>query len=92
MRGHRETGGAGSKVFEADLALERQPRDRGALQQRLVACPWRSLRTGAGIDWQALRLLIERTPSYDHTTSQHDLALGEPAREEHDRARTDLER
>ncbi|MGE8059324.1 DUF1365 domain-containing protein [Pseudomonas sp. NPDC089547] len=89
---HMENWRAGHKVFEADLALQRQPLDRAALQRHILTFPWMSLRTLTGIYWQALRLLLKRTPVHDHITSQHDLALGQPTVEEPDHARTDPER
>jgi Uncharacterized conserved protein len=82
----------GRRVFAADLALQRQPLDRANLHRHLLAFPWMSLRTVTGIYWQALRLLLKRTPVHDHTASQHDLALGHTLREEPDHVRTDLER
>ncbi|MFJ3077255.1 DUF1365 domain-containing protein [Pseudomonas sp. NPDC087029] len=91
VRIHMENWRAGQKCFEADLALQRQPLSRASLRRYLLAFPWMSLRTVSAIYWQALRLLLKRTPVHDHFTSQHDLALGQPAREEHDHARTDLE-
>jgi DUF1365 family protein len=92
VRIHMQNWRAGHKVFEADLALQRQPLDRAALQRHILSFPWMSLRTLSGIYWQALRLLLKRTPLHDHIASQHDLAFGQPAREEPDHARTDPER
>lgn len=92
VRIHMENWRAGYKVFEADLALLRQPLDRAGLQRHILTFPWMSLRTLTGIYWQALRLLLKRTPVHDHIASQHDLALGQPTCEEPDHARTDLER
>jgi len=79
------------KLFDATLGLERQPLGRGAVHRYLFGFPWMTAKTLLAIYWQALRLLLKRTPVHDHFTSQHDLALGQPAREEHDHARTDLE-
>jgi len=92
VRIHMQNWRAGHKVFEADLALHRQPLDRAALPRHILSFPWMSLRTLSGIYWQALRLLLKRTPLHDHIASQHDLAFGQPAREEPDHARTDPER
>ncbi|HDS1736510.1 DUF1365 domain-containing protein [Pseudomonas sp. BP8] len=69
------------KVFEADLALHRQPLDRAALHRYILAFPWMSLRTVSAIYWQALRLLFKRTPIHNHTVSQGDLALGQPSKD-----------
>jgi DUF1365 family protein len=92
VRVHMENWRAGHKVFDADLALQRQPLDRANLHRHILAFPWMSLRTVTGIYWQALRLLLKRTPIYDHIASQHDLAPGQAIREEPDHVRTDLER
>ena len=78
VRIHMENWQSGHKVFEADLALRRQPLDRPALRRYILAFPWMSLRTLTGIYWQALRLFCKRTPIHDHTASQGDLALGQP--------------
>lgn len=61
VRIHMQNWRAGHKVFEADLALQRQPLDRAALQRHILSFPWMSLRTLSGIYWQALRLLLKRT-------------------------------
>ncbi|BBV97246.1 MULTISPECIES: DUF1365 domain-containing protein [Pseudomonas] len=92
VRIHMENWRAGYKVFEADLALLRQPLDRAGLQRHILNFPWMSLRTLTGIYWQALRLLLKRTPVHDHVASQHDLVLGQPTCEEPEHARTDHER
>lgn len=68
----------GTKVFEADLALRRKPLDGAVLRRYVLNFPWMSLRTVSAIYWQALRLLLKRTPVHDHTTCQRDLALGQP--------------
>lgn len=78
MHIHMENWQGADKVFEADLALRRQPLDRKALHRYILAFPWMSLRTVSAIYWQALRLLFKRTPIHDHTTCQGDLALGQP--------------
>ncbi|WP_313432226.1 DUF1365 domain-containing protein [Pseudomonas sp.] len=92
VRVHMENWQAGRLVFAADLAVQRQPLDRASLQRHLLAFPWMSLRTVTGIYWQALRLLLKRSPVYDHTASQHDLSLGQAIHEDHDHARPDPER
>ncbi|MNM91056.1 hypothetical protein D3C81_1033440 [compost metagenome] len=82
---------AGHKVFEADLALQRQPLNRVALHRHILAFPWMSLRTVSSIYWQALRLLLKRTPIYDHTAGQGDLVLGKPC-EDPDHVQSHAER
>lgn len=77
VRIHMENWQDARKVFEADLALRRQPLNRKALHRYILAFPWMSLRTVSAIYWQALRLLFKRTPIHNHTTRRGDLALGQ---------------
>lgn len=91
VRIHMENWRAGEKVFDADLALLREPLDRAALHRHVLSFPWMSLRTVSSIYWQALRLLFKRTPIHDHTASQDTLALGRPC-EASDHAKSHPER
>ncbi|NQD55028.1 DUF1365 domain-containing protein [Pseudomonas sp. CM25] len=91
LRIHMQNWQAGHKVFEADLALRRAPLDRRAVQGYVLAFPWMSLRTVSAIYWQALRLLLKRTPIHEHAKHTGDLALGQPC-EEPDHVRPDPER
>ena len=84
VRIHMQNWQDGRKVFEADLALHRQPLDGTALRRYVMTFPWMSLRTVSAIYWQALRLLLKRTPVHDHTTRQNDLALGQPCEDPED--------
>lgn len=54
------------KLFEAGLALERTELSRAALHRHLMSFPWMTGKTVLGIYWQALRLLLKRTPVFDH--------------------------
>lgn len=92
IRVHMENWRDGSKVFEADLALKRQPLDAAAVRRHFLAFPWMSLRTLSAIYWQALRLLFKRTPLHDHQASQNGLSVGETAHKDPDHARTHPER
>ncbi|MEE1925302.1 DUF1365 domain-containing protein [Pseudomonas sp. 148P] len=78
IRIHMENWRQGEKAFEADLALQRQPLDRAAIHRYILSFPWMSLRTVSAIYWQALRLLLKRTPIHDHHPSHGDLRLGQP--------------
>lgn len=78
IRIHMQNWQDGLQVFAADLALHRHPLDRRSLRRYVMTFPWMSLRTVSAIYWQALRLLLKRTPVHDHTLSQGDLALGQP--------------
>ncbi len=77
VRIHMENWQGARKLFEADLALRRQPLNRAALHRYVLAFPWMSLRTLSAIYWQALRLLCKRTPIHDHSASQGNLTLGQ---------------
>lgn len=92
IRVHMENWRDGSKVFEADLALKRQPLDAAAVRRHFLAFPWMSLRTLSAIYWQALRLLFKRTPLHDHQACQNGLSVGETAHKDPDHARTHPER
>lgn len=54
------------KIFEAGLALERVDLTRGSLHQHLLSFPWMTGKTVLAIYWQALRLLLKRTPIFNH--------------------------
>jgi DUF1365 family protein len=54
------------KIFEAGLALERAPLTRSNLHRHLLAFPWMTGKTVLAIYWQALRLLLKRTPIFPH--------------------------
>ncbi|WP_338920235.1 DUF1365 domain-containing protein [Pseudomonas silesiensis] len=92
LRIHMENRREGQKVFEADLALRRQPLDAGALRRHVLAFPWMSLRTLGAIYWQAMRLLLKRTPLYAHTTRQSSQNPGHPVQEESEHVRSNPER
>ena len=61
-----------SKVFDATLNLHRQELSRRNLHRYLLAFPWMTAKTCLAIYWQALRLLLKRTP-----ISPHQAADGE---------------
>lgn len=92
VRIHMQNWRAGQPVFTANLALEHQALNRATLHQYLLVFPWMSLRTLSAIYWQALRLLVKRTPIHDHTAGQGNLRLGHVIREEPEHARTHVER
>jgi DUF1365 family protein len=56
----------GERLFEATMALEREPIGRAALLRALASFPFMTLRVIAAIHWQALRLWLKRTPVYTH--------------------------
>ena len=55
-----------AKLFDATLALRREPLSRQGLMRLLVRWPWMTLKVLLGIYWQALRLFIKRTPIFRH--------------------------
>ncbi|AJY52675.1 DUF1365 domain-containing protein [Halomonas sp. KO116] len=52
--------------FDATLTLNASPATRGALIKALARQPWMSLKTIAGIHFEALRLWLKRVPVYNH--------------------------
>jgi len=52
--------------FDATLTLEASPATRGVLLTTLARQPWMSLKTIAGIHFEALRLWLKRIPVYNH--------------------------
>ncbi|NYS78265.1 MULTISPECIES: DUF1365 domain-containing protein [Halomonadaceae] len=52
--------------FDATLTLNASPATRGALIKALARQPWMSLKTIAGIHFEALRLWLKRAPVYNH--------------------------
>jgi DUF1365 family protein len=56
----------GQRVFDATLELAREPISGTALTRALLAYPFMTLKVAALIYWQALRLLLKRTPFFTH--------------------------
>ena len=56
----------GAKLFDASLALKRRPINRAALTGVLIRYPMLTGKVIAMIYWQALRLILKRTPFYSH--------------------------
>lgn len=63
---HMENWRAGQPDFDATLTLSRQSATAGNLARALVALPLITVKVSAMIYWQALKLLIKRTPFYTH--------------------------
>jgi len=56
----------GTKLFDATLALERRLLDRRALSGVLIRYPAMTVKVITLIYWQALRLILKKTPFYPH--------------------------
>lgn len=56
----------GSEIFNAGLNLQRQEASARNLRNVLVRFPAMTIKTVAGIYWQALRLWLKRTPFHNH--------------------------
>jgi DUF1365 family protein len=54
------------QMFEATLALERQPISSCSLAAALVRFPLMTMKVVAAIHWQALRLWLKRVPVFTH--------------------------
>jgi DUF1365 family protein len=65
MENH-QPGAAGSPLFDATLNLTRQDLNARSLAVALLRFPFISLRVTALIYWQALKLLLKRTPIHAH--------------------------
>lgn len=63
---HMENTQNGQPIFDATLTLRRVPLNGYALTRALVGFPLMTLRVSALIYWQALKLLLKRTPFFTH--------------------------
>jgi len=59
------------RLFDATLALERRDISRRALSEVLTKYPLMTVKVIGMIYWQALRLIIKKTPFYEHPGKQH---------------------
>ncbi len=64
------------RVFDATLALRREPITAGSLAAALARHPWMTASVAIGIYWQALRLWLKRVPFHVHPSLRktHDAA------------------
>lgn len=66
---------AGEKLFDASLNLRRQPLNRRSLHRYLLSFPWMTGKTVLAIYWQALRLLLKRTPLFSHHATHTEFSV-----------------
>lgn len=64
------------KVFEAGMGLERIELTRHSLHRHLLEFPWITGKTVLAIYWQALRLLLKRTPVFTHEAADGEQRTG----------------
>ena len=63
---HMENRSGDTLVFDATLTLHREPLSGTTLARALLAFPLITLKVSYAIYWQALRLLLKRTPFFTH--------------------------
>jgi DUF1365 family protein len=64
----------GAKLFDASLALKRRELSRAALTGVLIRYPMLTGKVITMIYWQALRLILKRTPLYSHPEKRESKA------------------
>jgi DUF1365 family protein len=67
---HMENFERRGKLFDATLALKREPLNARSLAWALATHPWMTAKVAAGIYWQALRLYLKRVPFHTHPTKR----------------------
>jgi DUF1365 family protein len=63
---HMENFERRGKLFDATLAMKRDPLNGRSLARALALHPWMTAKVAAGIYWQALRLYLKRVPFHPH--------------------------
>jgi DUF1365 family protein len=69
---HMENWREGRVVFDATLNLHRRPISSAHLAHALLAFPAMTVKVVAGIYWQALKLILKRTPFFAHPKKELD--------------------
>ncbi len=64
------------KVFDATMALRRQPFTSGVLLKLLIKTPVMAIKVVFGIYWQALKLWLKGAPFYPYSTNKKDKYYG----------------
>ena len=65
---HLENWGQGNKIMDATLSLRSSPITAKKMNHLLIAYPFMTVKVIAAIYWQAVKLLLKRTPFYSHST------------------------
>ncbi len=63
---HMENFREGARVFDATLDLQREPATASSLDRALLRYPFVTAKVAMMIYWQALKLLLKRTPFFTH--------------------------
>ena len=79
---HMENYRQGAKVFDATLALERQPISGASLSRALALFPLMTAKVVLAIYWEALRLWAKRVPFHTHPKKLAPPAAGGAIQEE----------
>lgn len=66
---------AEKKLFDASLSLKRSPLSRASVHRYLLSFPWMTGKTVVAIYWQAIRLLIKRTPLFNHAAAPDSFSV-----------------
>lgn len=64
------------KIFDATMALRRQPFTSGVLMKLLIKTPVMAVKVVFGIYWQALKLWLKGAPFYPHSANKKDKPYG----------------
>jgi DUF1365 family protein len=64
------------KLFDATLALQRRTLNRRALSRVLIKYPAMTVKVVTLIYWQALRLILKKTPVFTHPKKKNDYRKG----------------
>ncbi|NWE27942.1 DUF1365 domain-containing protein [Pseudomonas gingeri] len=71
------------KVFDATLNLQHEALSRASLHRYLWRFPWMTAKTCLAIYWQALRLLLKRTPIFSHQAADGPFGIAAAQNKEH---------